>query len=240
MKKITNTEEANHYYSKVNELVDKYIQEWKVKPTEVKNYFRKNMKSFLERNGLSDVEGIERVVNDVVTHRVHMELDKVMKFENFRIDENVLALGHATIQHERILADYYSTSMGHIEVVDENMHVYRIEEFGKKVISIIFSDEELDKVYKNIEDKVIEDNKHKVLSIGDVDGIKIDNIKIWLSEVINEDAFRTQFKSKVDKDALIVIIKQIVQKSQSIPVNFANDRLQYKGESKGYHIWEIR
>jgi hypothetical protein len=240
MKKITNTEEANHYYSKVNELVDKYIQEWKVKPTEVKNYFRKNMKSFLERNGLSDVEGIERVVNDVVTHRVHMELDKVMKFENFRIDENVLALGHATIQHEKILSDYYSTSMGHIEVVDEGMHVYRIEEFGKKVVAIIFSEEELDKVYKNIEDAVLEDNKHKVLSIGDVEGVKIDNIKIWLSEIINEDAFRAQFKARVDKDALVVIIKQIVQKSQSIPVNFSNDRLQYKGENKGYHIWEIR
>ena len=239
MKKITNTEEANLYYSKVNELIDRYIKEWKVKPTEVKNYLKKNMKSFLEKNGLSDIEGIERVVNDVVTHRVHMELDKVIKFENFKLYENVLSLGNATIQHEKILADYYSTSMGHIEVIDENMHIYRIDEFGKKIISIIFSEEELDKVYKNIEDVVIESNKHKILSINDIDGIEIDSIKIWLSEIINEDSFRNQFKSKVDKDALIIIIKKIIQKSQSV-INFSNDRLKYKGENKGYHIWEIR
>jgi hypothetical protein len=241
MKKITNREEANHYYDKVNKIVDEYITKWKVRPSELKNYFSKNMKRVIETNGLGDVDGIEKVFSDVVGHRHHMELDGVMKFENFKVDENVLNIGNSTIEHEKILADFYNTSVGHVEKVDDGMHIYSINDFGKKVNSIIFSDEEVKTVYKNIEDRSFEETRKKILSIKEIESVQLDiPIKIMMSEVMDEDKFRSEFKKKVDKDVLILIIKKMVQKKQEMPVSFRNDRLEYRGENRGYHIWEVR
>jgi hypothetical protein len=150
MKKITNREELNQYYKRVNELVDEYITGHNIRPSEVYHYFQRNLQSFLERTGLSDVDGIKKVVNDVLEHRRHMELDKVMKFESFnRLNESVLSIGNATVEHEKVLADYYNTSIGHIDLVDGDIHLYKINDFGKKVLSIIFSDSELQKVKEN-------------------------------------------------------------------------------------------
>ena len=242
MRKITNREEANDYFKQINELVDEYIKKWRVKPTEIKTYFKKNIDSFLEKIGLSDVEGINRIIDDVLDHRVHMELDKVMKFESFNLLESLINIGNTTTQHEKILADYYNTGMGHVEVLDKDIHLYKVNDFGEKVNSIIFSNEELETIYKKIEDNVLEDAKNKVFSITKVDGIEVSSlsIKFWLKDLINEDVFRKQFKEKVDKKQVLLIIKSLVQKHQSIPVNFSADRLAYKEEYKGYHIWEVR
>ena len=242
MRKINNKEEANQYYKQINELVDEYIQKWKVKPTEIKSYFKRNLDSFLERIGLSDVEGITRVIDDVLDHRVHMELDKVMKFESFNLLESVISIGNANTKHEKILADFYNTSMGHIELLDGDIHLYKIKDFNENVNSIIFSDEELDNIYKKIEDNVLEDAKNKVFSITEVDGVEVSSlsIKFWIKDLINEDIFRKQFKEKVDKKQVLLIIKNLVQRKQNMPINFNSDRLEYKEEYKGYHIWEVR
>ena len=94
------------------------------------------MNSFLERSGLKDVQGIKRVVSDVLEHRRNMELDldKVMKFESFNsLNESVLNLKDSTVEHEKVLADYYKTSLSHVDPIDKNLHLYLVSDFGKKV-----------------------------------------------------------------------------------------------------------
>lgn len=242
MKRISNTEEANFYYKKVNELVDKYIKEHKIRPSELNRYLSKNMKSFLENSGISDVEGINRIVMDVLDHRNHMELDGVLTFEGFKnLNENVASIGNATLEHEKKLADFYNTSIGHVELVDDGMHLYKVSDFDEKIVSIIFSEKELDTVYENIMDKLLEENKKRALSISEVDNISLDqSVRIWLGDIISEDKFKQVLKEKLNKDFLLSVIKKSVQSKQDLPLNFANDRLKFKGESGGYYIWEVR
>jgi hypothetical protein len=242
MKKINNREEANQYYKKVNELVDDYIKNWKVKPTEIYSYFQRNMKSFLEKSGLSDVEGITRVVNDVLEHRRGMELDKVMKFESFsKISESILNIGNANVEHEKVLADYYQTSIGHIDLIDGDVHLYKINDFGKKVVAIIFSDEELKEIKENILDSLVEEAKNKVLSINEVDGVEIGiSFRFWLSDIFDESKYKDLCSSKLTNQNLLLVIKNTIQKRKDFPTNFSDERLSYKSDFKGYHIWEVK
>lgn len=242
MRKITNREELNQYYKTVNELVDKYITGHNIRPSEIYHYFQRNMQSFLERNGLSDIEGIKRVVNDVLEHRRFMELDKVMKFENFnQLNESVINIGNANINHEKVLADYYNTSLGHIDLVDGDTHLYKINDFGKKVVSIIFSDEEIKEIKENILDNLVLEAENKVMSINEVDGVEMGfSLRFWLSDIFDEEKFRKSCEEKLTNENLLVIIKSVIQKGQELPTNFSNDRLSYKDDFKGYHIWEVR
>jgi hypothetical protein len=242
MKKITNREEANQYYSQVNELVDDYIKKWKVKPTEIYSYFKRNMRVFLEKSGLSEIDGITRVINDVLEHRRGMQLDGIIKFENFNyITESVININKSTVEHEKVLSDFYKTSIGHVEVIDAEVHLFKINDFGKKVISIIFSDSELDEIKNNIVDSIVEDSKNKALSISEIDGVDIGiSIRFWLSDIIDQEKYKEVCKNKITNENLLLIIKKTIQKRQDFPTNFSNDRLSYKDDFKGYHIWEVR
>lgn len=241
MRKITNTAEASEYYGIINKFIDEYIDTWKVKPSEISQYFKRNKSSFLEKSGLSDVEGIEKVFNDVLDHRKNMQKDKVMTFESYvKLNEGVIDIEDANIDHEKVLSDFYKTSIGHVELINDKIHLYKINDFGKKVYSVIFSDSELSKIYKNIEDKILEESKNRVLSISEIDGVEVDTIKLWLSDIISEEKFRESFKKKVGKDQILLIIKNIIKSHENIPTNFNSDKLSYKDGFKGYHIWEVR
>jgi len=242
MKKITNREEANEYYNKVNELVDDYIKTWKIKPSEIYHYFQRNMQSFLERSGLSEVDGIRRVVNDVLEHRRFMELDKVMKFENFsKVNEGVISIGNANVNHEKVLADYYNTSLGHIDLVDPEIHLYKIDDFGKKVISIIFSDKELDEIKVNILDNLVLEAENKVLSINELGGMEMGfSLRFWVSDIFDKEKFRKSCEEKLTNENLLVVIKSVIQRYQEMPTNFDGSRLSYKDDFEGYHIWEVK
>ena len=123
---INNSEDLNKYYNIVNQYVDEYIDKWKIKPTNLKNYLLGNksrLVNFLEKKGLRDINRIDRVVSDVIEHRVELYKDGVITFENFKLLESeefkVLDLKQclykgiekATINHEKILADFFDLSL---------------------------------------------------------------------------------------------------------------------------------
>jgi hypothetical protein len=242
MRKIANREELNQYYTMVNELVDRYINTHRIRPSEIYHYFKRNMKSFLERNGLSDIEGIQKVVNDVLEHKNFMEMDGVMKFEKFnQLTESIINIGDVNVNHEKVLADYYNTSLGHIELVDGDIHLYKIIDFGKKVVAIIFSDDEIKNIKENILDNLVLEAKNKVMTIDEVDGVEIGfGLRFWLSDIFDEEKFRKSCEEKITNENILIIIKGIIQKSQDLPKNFSDDKLSYKDDFKGYHIWEVR
>jgi hypothetical protein len=78
---INNSEDLNKYYNIVNQYVDEYIDKWKIKPTNLKNYLLGNksrLVNFLEKKGLRDINRIDRVVSDVIEHRVELYKDGVI------------------------------------------------------------------------------------------------------------------------------------------------------------------
>lgn len=236
MKKISNREEANNYYKLVSNGVEEFAKQTKARPSEIHSYLSKNGKVFLKRLEVDEVSGIENVLQDVLLHRKHMEDDKVVTFESFsKVNENLFDVGLPTVEHEKVLADIFSTSLGHIDTIDSNLHFFKINDFGKEIYSIIFSSEEITKIKENLKSKLTEDIISKVLTINSIDSVYIDPIKFWISDCVDESKLNEIVNSKLSSSLVLNFIVDSFNKSLSFPVEvskFSN----YK-EVNGFSVW---
>ena len=236
MKKISNREEANKYYKLVNNAINDFMGETKARPSEVHKYLTKNGVKFLKKLELSDVEGIDSVLNDVLLHRRHMEDDKVITFESFsKLNESSINVGSPSIEHEKILADVFNTSLGHIDVLDPQLHLFKISDFGKDVYAIIFNESEIGKVKEDLKVKIGSEISSKVMQISDVEGITIDPIKFWISDILDETKLFESINSKISSEMVFNFIKSSLFESPSL--NFDLGRFDNFKEYSGYFIW---
>lgn len=140
---IKTSDDANKYYQLINQYIDEYVENWNIKPTNLKSYLlgnKSNLLKFIERRGLSEVSNIDTVLSDVIEDRVSMWNDSVMTFENFKhFDSNefeisdlrsslFIGIQKATIEHEKILADFSDVSLSQIDVVSSDRHLFSIED----------------------------------------------------------------------------------------------------------------
>ena len=140
---IKTSEDANKYYQLVNQYIDEYVETWNIKPTNLKSYLlgnKSNLLKFLERRGLSEVSNIETVLSDVINDRVSIFNDSVVTFENFKFLESnefqildlrtslFKGIQKATIDHEKILADFFDVSLSQIDFVNSDEHIFSIED----------------------------------------------------------------------------------------------------------------
>lgn len=226
MRKISNTEEANSYYKVVNDIINGYIKDYKIRPSEIKRYIQKNMESILKRNNLDDVIGIKTVFNDVLDHHHNMELDSVIKFENF-IYENVDGVN---IQHEKVLADFYKTSIGHVTLKNNASRLYLIEDFGKKITCAIYSDTELNNVRASIVDGMLESMADKKATINSKDNII--NTIININDVLDSSKLKSVLLKSVDKNLVFKYIEQFLSKKWNCVV-------KHEGRLTDYNIWKL-
>jgi hypothetical protein len=236
---INNRDDANKYYNTINGLIDNYIKSHKIKPSELYKYIKRNIDSFINQNKLSDIKGIKRIINDVLEHKRNMELDNILKFEKFKLlKENVIEIGDATIEHEKVLSDYYKTSIGHVDLIDSDVHLYSINDFGKKVKSIIYSDIELDIIKSNIIDSFVLECEKKKLLFNKLDGITTGiDINFYLTEIFDKEKFKDKISDSLTNDNIITLIGNIIKKDSDNKLN--TDNIKYIKDFKGYHIWEI-
>ncbi len=236
MKRITNTEEANFYFKKVNELIDDYIKNHKIKPSEISNYINRNYKSFLEEVDLKDVENIKTVVDNVLEHRLNMQKDSILKFENFAfVNEN----NKSTIEHEKVLADFFNTSIGHVEILNSKFNLFTVNDFGKKELALIFSEQEFVDMKEDIVQDLLKSAKNKVLAISEIDNVNLGfSLRFWLSEFIDDDQFIKVCEGKLSVDKLSELLKVKLEK-ESVSINFKSRNLIYKGKVHDYHVWII-
>lgn len=230
--KISNSEDANRYYNIVNSLIDDYIEKWKIKPSSLSKYLKPGsakFESFIKNNNLQDVDGIKRIVQDVIDDRRHMELDGIMKFEDFIIKESVteplIELDKPSIEHEKAIADFFNTSLGHIELLDDENHMYEVSDFGKKFKCVIYSSKELEQIKKKLEDDSYNDFCNKSIKIDPIIG-QHQYIKMSVSDIISEEKFRQVYSRELNEKKLIMVVSAIINGN-------------YNKEFKGYHIWTI-
>jgi hypothetical protein len=212
---IKNTEDANKYYQLVNQYIDEYIDKWKIKPTNLKNYLLGNkskLVNFLERKGLKEVSNIDRVVKDIVEDRVAMFKDNVMTFENFKIFESdefkivelkqclYKGVDKSTIEHEKVLADYWDVSLSQIDPVSPEKHIFKINDLNV----VIFNSGELSIIKENIKEYALNQVFNKNLKL-DLGNTSID-LEINIKDFIDSE----KFKSKIDEELSDVKIKEIV------------------------------
>jgi hypothetical protein len=236
MKKISNREEANKYYKLVNNAINDFMGETKARPSEVHKYLTKNGVKFLKKLELSDVEGIDSVLNDVLLHRRHMEDDKVITFESFsKLNESSINVGSPSVEHEKILADVFNTSLGHIDVLDPQLHLFKISDFGKDVYAVIFNESEISKIKEDLIIKIKDEVTSKVINVSDVDGVSISPIKFWLSDILDETKLSESVNSKISSDLVFDFIKSSFSNEVSLSYNLG--QLNSFKEYSGFSVW---
>jgi hypothetical protein len=179
---INNREDANKYYQQINELIDDYMDKWKIRPSNLKRYLQpgsERFTKFLHRNNLKEVNGIDRVLSDVIDDRVNMETDGVLTFESFKIFESdefktfslkqalYKGIEKADLNMEKVLADVFDTNLGSIDVVDSDKHFFKVNDWnGKDINVLIYSKEDLELIKNNIIDSLYEELKSKKVLLG--------------------------------------------------------------------------
>ena len=233
--KIT-SENINDLYGKINELIDSYF-EWKVKPSALKRYLKKGsvgLKKFIERNDLGNIEKIDKIILDVVEDRFGMEDDGVLTFESFNSTfveqttshneghDKILYSGieDSDIEYEKIIADKYRTSLGHVELSDESKHIYEVSDRLLADTVIVFSDNDLGIIEGNLISFIynhLSKSSIKMKTIG---------LDIKISDVLGSEE---DLEKKLHLEAEVIdVVSEILQ----------NDEYVYDGVFKGYHFWK--
>jgi hypothetical protein len=209
MREISNREGANNFYKVINSGVDDFITKTKARPSEIHKYLSKNGKRFLKNLELDDVEGIENILQDVISHRKFLEDDKIITFESFsKISTGFVTLSKPGIDLEKILSDKFNTSLGHIELVDPEYHLYKINDFGEIVYCMIFSEQDIEKIKSFIIERLNQEIKTKELIMSQIDNLNLPKLKFWLSDFINLDLLSENIKSKLSLDYIHEYILQ--------------------------------
>jgi len=214
MIRIDNTHDANKYYKLVNDFIDKYIVDWKIRPSRLASYLKNSEKfeKFLIKNNLKEVWNINRIINDVIEDRTGLEHDGVLKFEKYNLlKENLISLGTANISYEKVLADYYNIGLSHISLKDKSLNLYEIEDFDTKKIAIIFSKkdflENLENIRFNIQKTVLLDYHE----IDDLEGYNF-SLDLRIGDVVDNKKLSSKLEEIVDKNFFISILKQTIYK----------------------------
>ena len=237
---INNREDANKYYQKINELIDDYMDKWKIRPSNLKRYLQpgsERFNKFLLRNDLKEVNGIDRVLSDVIDDRVNMETDGVLTFESFKFFESdefkvsnlkgslYKGVEKSDLNMEKVLADVFDTNLGSIDVVDSDKHFFKVNDWnGKNINVLIYSLEELKVIEGNIFDYLYNELCKKDIEL-------TSNIHVKLSDLVKRDIFEDKmygiFKINEDgntPDFLIKLISDITNMS-------------YQKSFNNYFIW---
>lgn len=182
---ITNREEANNYFNKVNKLVDEYMMNGKIRPSMLKRYLKpggENFNYFLKMNDLSEVNGIDRVLADVIEDRAGMERDGVLTFESFKTFESeefkvssmrqclYKGVEKAGLDAEKAIADAFDTNLSAVDAVSPEAHVFSVEGWqGENLKVIAYSKDEMGIIYENIVDYLYDEVCGKSIDLpGDI------------------------------------------------------------------------
>jgi len=214
MIKIDNTHDANKYYKLVNDFIDKYIVDWKIKPSKLARYLKNSEKfeKFLDKNNLKEVWNINRIINDVIEDRTGLEHDGVLKFEKYSLlKENLIELGTTNISYEKVLADYYNIGLSHILLRDASLNLYLIQDFDTKKYALIYSDNDLTKNLENIRYTIQKKIIFDYHEIDDLEGYSF-NLDLRIGDVTDNRKLVAKLSEVIDENFFLSILKQTLYK----------------------------
>jgi hypothetical protein len=232
---IGNREDANRYYQLINGLVDEYLDNHKIRPSRLKKYLTpggQRFNKFLERNKLDSIQGADRILRDIIEDREHMEKDGVITFESFNLFESAewkisnlkqciyKGIDKAGIEMEKVVADYFDTNLGAIDVIDSDKHKFKIDDWkNDDWLVVIYSEEELGVIKENIIDHLLDEISEKEIELAG-------DIKIKLNRLIKEETFAEKLNELLNEDKLCDIISECL-----------GDEWSHDGFNRGHYIW---
>jgi hypothetical protein len=226
---IKNSEDANKYYQIVNQYIDEYTDNHKIRPVNLGKYLKNNdkLKNFLERKGLKDIKNINQVINDVISDRIAMDKDSIKTFESFKFFESeefkilnlrqclYKGIDKSNIHHEKILADYFDVSLSHIDIIDSDKHIFKIDT-KNDTKCVIWTSNEIEIIRENIKEYCFEQVFNKKVKL---EGIGVD-IDVNIKDFIDEEKFANHINSVLTIDKVREIIKKLLIYDK---VDFPND-----------------
>ena len=244
---INNREDANKYYQEINKLIDDYMESGKIRPSNLKNYLKPGSdrsKKFLARNNYKEVVGIDQVFSDVIEDRVNMERDGVLSFENFKFFESdefkfssltqclYKGVGKADRDMEKTLANVFKTDLGSLDSEsDENLdsylssvrgedtykHLFKIDDWGKNIETVIYSKEDLDIIYLNVVEYLYDEFQKKEIEI-------VPGIKIALNNMIDKSGFEKGMHLYFEEDVYLNLVGSLL-------------KMEFHKKVGEYYIW---
>jgi hypothetical protein len=229
-----NREELNNYYKKINELIDDYIDKWKIRPSQLKRYLKpgsKNFSKFLERNGLNEVKNIERILTDVLEDRHNEEIDGIITFESFKLFESVeykysslkeclyRGISKSDISMEKTIADLFDTNLGSIDIIDSEKRTFSVNDWqGENLRVVIYSQEDLEIIAENMSDFIFDEisNQRTNTSAG---------ISFLIGNFIDEISTRNKINEEVNTNIIGLVSKAL------------GDDFKFMSEFNGYYVW---
>jgi hypothetical protein len=229
-----NREELNNYYKKINELIDDYIDKWKIRPAQLKRYLKpgsKNFSKFLERNGLNEVKNIERILTDVLEDRHNEEIDGIITFESFKLFESVeykysslkeclyRGISKSDISMEKTIADLFDTNLGSIDIIDSEKRTFSVNDWqGENLRVVIYSQEDLEIIAENMSDFIFDEisNQRTNTSAG---------ISFLIGNFIDEISTRNKINEEVNTNIIGLVSKAL------------GDDFKFMSEFNGYYVW---
>ena len=239
---IRNSEDANKYYQLINQYIDEYTDTHKIKPSKLGNYLKNNQKlfRFIERKGLKEVKNINQVINDVVNDRIAMEKDLVRTFESFKFFESeefkiinlrqclYKGIDKSNIHHEKILADYFDVSLSHVDIIDSDKHIFKIESLMGDFECVIYTQNELEIVKENMKEYCFEQVFNKT--------IKLEGVSIELNVNVKDFIDTEKFNNHINEILTIDKVKEIVSVLLSCDKSFHIRGLRTEPDEKDNFI----
>jgi hypothetical protein len=237
---IKSSEDANKYYQLVNQYIDEYTDTHKIRPVNLGRYLKNNdkLKNFLERKGLKDIQNINRVISDVVEDRIAMEKDLVKTFESFKLFESeefkilnlrqclYKGIDKSNIHHEKILADYFDVSLSHVDIIDSDKHVFKIESITGDLECVIYTQNELEIIRENMKEYCFEQVFNKK--------VKLEGIGVELNVNIKDFIDTQKFGNHISDVLTLDKVKEIVRVLLSCE-NYSEEKEYFVGLNPSHY-----
>ena len=136
-------------------------------------------------------------------------------------------VGKSTIEHEKILADHFDTSLSDVNVIDSDKHIFEIETIQQTTKCILFTKEEVSIIKENI----IEHCQNVMLDKKIPTDI---GLNVYVRDIIDENKTYNFLEKSLNNEKIYKIIDNLV--AQYYRLNCTHlDADYFLGSEKGKH-----
>lgn len=225
--KILKTEELTAKYVDLRNKVLKYIEEFEIDIDNLYKYFKNNEKALKLFFNYYNMEFNSH--NRIILMDVILDLG-ISESVNNNFEKN----------HEKFIADYFRISIGHVKLIDSDISLYEVNEYGSKFKIIVLDSKQIISLVELIIDKIIKRLKTQDIVLhSDIEQSYIQTTKpgstkdTHIEKWINFDGIKEEIKKTIKKEDLAEWLIKMYYNDYPSKVN------NFEEMNEGYISWYI-
>jgi hypothetical protein len=245
VRKFDNRQEVTSIYKRISDKIKKRYSAHDISENDIINYLSKNSNRFIESNSLDEISS--KVFKDILNHKKNRVMDmkkkkkndSILNFNNFTsINESFFEIEKPTIEHEKVLADLFNTSVGHVEIVDEENHIYSVTDFQIREMVCILSEKDFEKVKSNILMKLIEEISAKSLVIEEVDNVKFDvQFMLDIKDIFDKSKLESCSKKFLIDTNVVALVTNNLRDTLVFVHDYSD--VEFVKNVSGFFVWKF-